>query len=148
MKHKVCSKCGVKQKFSEFLWQRRDRINMTNSSYCRTCRKKQLREYHKKYWKLNSESIKARVKKWRERTPHKYAESSDKYNKKYPERHAANRYIRYEIIRGRLKKKPCKKCGETHRVQAHHEDYSKPADIVWLCPKHHRARHRELAKAK
>ena len=37
---------------------------------------------------------------------------------------------------GRIFKKPCKVCGDLN-VEAHHEDYSKPLDVVWLCHKHH-----------
>ena len=41
---------------------------------------------------------------------------------------------------GRIEKSPCAVCDETY-VQAHHEDYSKPLDVVWLCRKHHLAIH-------
>ncbi len=33
--------------------------------------------------------------------------------------------------------KICSDCGET-KVEAHHEDYSKPLDVEWLCKKHHK----------
>jgi hypothetical protein len=36
---------------------------------------------------------------------------------------------------------PCAICQNTHDIQAHHKDYSKPLDVVWLCFKHHRAIH-------
>ena len=35
-----------------------------------------------------------------------------------------------------------KRLGVAH---AHHEDYSKPYDVVWLCPPCHRNLHNELA---
>lgn len=39
---------------------------------------------------------------------------------------------------GRLFKEPCALCG-TGQVHAHHRDYSKPLEVVWLCAKcHHR----------
>lgn len=34
-------------------------------------------------------------------------------------------------------------CGQTP-THAHHEDYSKPLDVVWLCVACHGRRHREL----
>jgi len=48
---------------------------------------------------------------------------------------------------GKLTRQPCQVCGEM-RVQAHHEDYSKPLDVMWLCTKHHAERHVELNKIK
>lgn len=45
--------------------------------------------------------------------------------------------------RGIIKKKSCQKCG-TVKTYAHHEDYGKPLEIMWLCQKCHIARHKEL----
>jgi hypothetical protein len=44
---------------------------------------------------------------------------------------------------GRLTPQPCERCGreDTH---GHHEDYSKPLDVNWLCPPCHGERHREI----
>jgi hypothetical protein len=43
---------------------------------------------------------------------------------------------------------PCCVCGRehsrTHRVHAHHEDYTKPFEVVFLCHRCHVARHVEL----
>ena len=47
------------------------------------------------------------------------------------------------IALGKLKKLPCVVCGNPI-VHAHHEDYSKPFEITWLCSKHHGKRHSEL----
>lgn len=44
---------------------------------------------------------------------------------------------------GKLIKKHCEVCSAI-RVEAHHEDYSKPLDVVWLCKKHHTDRHIHL----
>lgn len=46
------------------------------------------------------------------------------------------------LKRGIIKKESCF-CGNA-KSQAHHEDYSKPLEIVWLCSKHHSERHRVL----
>jgi ribosomal protein S27AE len=46
----------------------------------------------------------------------------------------------YEIKMGRLIRKPCEVCGQL-KVEAHHDDYSKPFDVRWLCGQHHRDHH-------
>ena len=46
-----------------------------------------------------------------------------------------------------LKKYPCRDCGAL-KVEAHHEDYSKPLEIIWLCKRCHARLHlkqKELA---
>jgi hypothetical protein len=45
------------------------------------------------------------------------------------------------IYSGKLIRKPCEKCGDP-KVEAHHEDYYKPLEIVWLCQKHHIEHHK------
>ena len=44
--------------------------------------------------------------------------------------------------RGILKKEVCQVCGESN-AQAHHDDYSRPLEVRWLCAKHHSAFHRD-----
>lgn len=46
-------------------------------------------------------------------------------------------YIKY----GRLIKGPCEVCGTTENVEAHHDDYTKPMDVRWLCRFHHCEHH-------
>lgn len=43
---------------------------------------------------------------------------------------------------GKVKKLPCRDCNELN-VEAHHPDYSKPMEVIWLCKKHHGEIHRE-----
>ena len=44
---------------------------------------------------------------------------------------------------GKLVRRPCEVCGDV-RVQAHHDDYTKPLDVRWLCPKHHHEVHGQV----
>lgn len=43
-----------------------------------------------------------------------------------------------------LAPQPCVKCGA--RAHGHHENYDKPLEVVWLCPQHHKDRHKEMKK--
>lgn len=43
---------------------------------------------------------------------------------------------------GILKQMPCEICGNL-KTDAHHDDYTKPLEVKWLCRKHHAEHHRE-----
>lgn len=60
---------------------------------------------------------------------------------KYPEKHSARLLVAKAIKDGVLIKKSCEKCGEIYDVHAHHQDYSKPLEVIWLCGKHHNEEH-------
>lgn len=72
------------------------------------------------------------------------AKSDTKNHIKFPEKRRARRIIEWEIKKGTLVKQPCKKCGAVGRIHAHHEDYCKPLEVIWLCRKHHIERHKEM----
>lgn len=35
----------------------------------------------------------------------------------------------------------CPGCGEVSQIDAHHEDYSQPLQVTWICPRCHHAHH-------
>ena len=53
----------------------------------------------------------------------------------------AHKQVEVAIANGSLVRMPCEKCGST-KVDAHHDDYSKPLDVRWLCRAHHLEHHR------
>jgi ribosomal protein S27AE len=58
---------------------------------------------------------------------------------RYPQKYLAWRTVSNSLRSGKLIKPDiCSKCGSGKKIQAHHEDYSKPLDIIWLCFKCHR----------
>lgn len=67
-------------------------------------------------------------------------EKSRRFKAKYPEKAFAHALMREAIRKGTLVRQPCEKCGNT-TVDGHHDDYSKPLDVRWLCRKHHTAHH-------
>jgi hypothetical protein len=44
----------------------------------------------------------------------------------------------------KLDRKPCEFCGNP-KSDGHHDDYTKPTEIRWLCRKHHMEHHRKYA---
>ena len=58
----------------------------------------------------------------------------------YPERVKARDIVKSALRSGKIKQEKCEVCGDQNS-HAHHDDYSKPLEIRWLCPKHHRQRH-------
>lgn len=71
--------------------------------------------------------------------------SLNNYWKKYPLARQAHSAVRNAIRRGHLKKHPCEVCGSDVRIEAHHDDYTRPLDVRWLCNLHHRAVHGKYA---
>lgn len=59
-----------------------------------------------------------------------------------PKQRARN-LVHFRIKRGKMTRLPCEICGAA-KTQAHHEDYSKPSDVRWLCPSHHAMLHHGL----
>jgi hypothetical protein len=58
-----------------------------------------------------------------------------------PEKYAAQRLLFNALRRGLIVREPCEICGALE-VEAHHEDYSKPLQVRFLCRRHHREYHR------
>lgn len=56
-----------------------------------------------------------------------------------PEKRAAHIAVNAAIRAGLMVRSPCEVCGS--KAQAHHEDYSRPLEVSWLCQKHHAEHH-------
>jgi len=51
-------------------------------------------------------------------------------------------YANVAFKRGKLIKQPCVKCGDENS-EMHHEDYTKPLEVIWLCRKDHLGLHQK-----
>lgn len=63
------------------------------------------------------------------------------FQSRYPQKAKAHQIVHKAIRSGKLVRQPCEVCGTTARIHAHHEDYSKPLEVRWLCGFHHRELH-------
>jgi hypothetical protein len=90
------------------------------------------------------EFVYERTKRWQQTHQARHYTNTKRYVEKYPERQAARAKVKDALRSGKLIKHPCKVCG-TERVHAHHPDWTKPLDVVWLCPPHHKQAHKPNA---
>lgn len=58
----------------------------------------------------------------------------------YPKKYVARYTVANALQDGRLTRGVCEVCSDP-RTEAHHDDYSKPLDVRWLCKKHHEEHH-------
>ena len=56
------------------------------------------------------------------------------------ERHLARWTVNHAIASGKIIRGSCEICGDD-KTEAHHDDYSKPLEVRWLCKKHHQMFH-------
>ena len=80
----------------------------------------------------------------------KHGLSKPEYNKNPKEVKAklkAGVILRNAVLMGDiLRPSVCSSCKLPSRIEAHHPDYSKPLDVIWLCGKCHRLEHLLMEK--
>lgn len=104
-------------------------------------------EFRKHIWR--AEMISLNQDRYGENNPNwKGGISKDNYHYKklqmvrYPERVEARDLVNRAVREGKLKRANCSVC-DAANAHAHHEDYSKPFEIIWLCRRCHRKLHED-----
>lgn len=141
-----CRGCGGEFEISDSALKKRNYI-------CKPCRKVETRKGN-----LRKKSEGKKVSG--SRMPLSYHREYDKEYRKRPDvkkrrldgfykrlqgdeerwKYEARKETRNAIRRGDIIKQPCEVCGNT-KVDAHHDDYSKPLEVRFLCRKHHSEHH-------
>lgn len=145
MSLKKCTRCGIEKEEIEF--QKRSASKDGLTSACRDC----LRNYDKSRAML-PHRVSARrnyMATERGRESHRKAsrkyyitsndvarESARKWVEENPKKRRVHGIVSYALRIGHLKKMPCVVCGDG-KSHAHHCDYDKPLDVMWLCALHH-----------
>ena len=134
---KVCFKCG-KTKVKSLFYKHKGMADGVLGK-CKTCTKADVsKRYHdpknrKKIQTYERERFKDPKRK------KKLLEYQRNRRHKNRGKNMARVKVYKAIMKGHIKKESCMVCGRS--AQAHHKDYRKPLDIVWLCFKHHREIH-------
>lgn len=95
---------------------------------CRPCIRARKRKY-------NERSVDY-VREWIAAKPGKRTEYLKRWREKFPEKARAHGQFRRALRHGVISRKPCEVCGD-QKVHGHHEDYSRPLDVIWLCVRCH-----------
>jgi len=95
--------------------------------------KEEYRKWYSNYRKKNNEKLKIYnrqyIKKWR--------------SKNGTEKDKVRKLLYHEIANNKIVRGLCEVCGNQN-AEGHHFDYSKPLEVIWLCPVHHKDMHRKL----
>lgn len=91
------------------------------------------REYHRTYEKAYRQQPEVRDR-LRERARARRNDPAERH------KHIARWKVNRAIASGQMVKHPCVVCG-LMPAQAHHQDYSRPLDVTWLCATHHAEEH-------
>ena len=114
-------------------------------------------ERDRRYYRENAERVRRAVRAYREANLELVQERDRKRERRDTPyvKALARRLVRDAVASGQLAPEPCEKCGldldekrfadGRRRVQAHHDDYSKPLDVRWLCTACHGVEHRRVA---
>lgn len=133
MKTKICAKCKQEKSIDEFNNNVRTKCKFGKHYYCKPCKsiasKKEYSKHKEKYiercnnWR-KTEVGKASLKKT-------YA----KAKAVYPEKYKARTLLNNAITNGRITRETkCQICSqEGVKIYGHHEDYSKPLEVKWVC---------------
>jgi hypothetical protein len=116
----TCTKCCIEKDIFDFPISK---VN-TRGHYtvCKSCKS----NYQKQYQKSQA-GKKVQVK-------------ADQARKdKFAHKRSARSKTFTAIKNGTIKVLPCLICGD--KAEAHHHDYSRPLDVMWLCKSHHRETH-------
>lgn len=110
-----------------------DEKECPTSGYCNTCKSDRAAELRAERKRLNpnfatEEKAKREQRKLKDRM--------------YTFKVQAHRYVAKAIRLGVLKEQPCEICGNFD-VDAHHDDYTKPLEVRWLCRSCHRKHHEQ-----
>lgn len=137
---KECFKCKTIKPLTEFYKHKMMADGHLNK--CKECNKNDSTKHRNQ----NLEKIRAYDRNRSKTNPIRRkiaAQISKAWRDEDSRRGRAHRMVSYAIKKGTLLRCPCVRCG-AEKTYAHHEDYDKPLDVVWLCQPCHKQRHKEI----
>ena len=143
---KRCSICKVEKELNEF---NKDKSRKDGLMYkCKLCEKQYYllnREKIKQYYQLNREEKNQYQKEYNHMNREKINQYQNQYKKRSPEKQKARVKLNDAVRTGKIHKPLyCSSCEGDKHLEAHHTDYTKPLEVLWLCRTCHVDLHRGL----
>ena len=136
---KACFKCGMIQPLDQFY--KHPRMADGHLNKCKTCTKTDV---HERRHGAGRDTVLA-YDRLRASQPHRRENAKrviGRWAKEHPKRKLAQAKLSYAVNTGRIIPwATCSIPGCDHKPEAHHPDYSRPLDVVWLCSAHHKQAH-------
>jgi len=139
--NRICRECGFEFDISLFPTSKNRLGKKYHRNTCKFCFQKQVTKCNKKNFEQRKNSnLEGFRKEERGR--------SRKWRANHKAEHYAHTLLKRAIEKGEIKKPCiCSKCGKQGiKINGHHEDYSKPYEVVWLCDVCHKKRHVDIRK--
>lgn len=136
---KKCFKCETVKPLNEFY--KHSRMADGHVNKCKECNKNDSTSNRNK----NLEKVRA-YDRARSKEPERVkanVEINRAWRAEDARRVRAHNAVARAIRAGELVRQPCCRCADAKSV-AHHEDYDKPLEVMWLCQPCHKQRHKEL----
>jgi len=130
---KTCFKCKTKKPLSEFY--KHGRMADGHLGKCKDCTKKDVTKNY-----FDKHEHYAEYERERFQRPERKADIliyQRDMRLREPEKYQARMIAGNAVRDGKLKKQVCKIKDCDCMGQMHHEDYSKPLEVTWLCREHH-----------
>lgn len=136
---KICPSCTLYKDYE--LYPKSKHENDGYLVYCKECANAKNRDYYRR----NKDKVSKKVYEYKhtEKGKRVMNESAKKWKESNPKKYLSHLAVKQGLKYGFIEKKDCEVCGDPE-VHAHHDDYDKPWDVVWLCPQHHKDHHAKL----
>lgn len=136
---KTCFRCGAAKPLADFYTHPKMKDGRLNK--CKECTKKDVSSNYTK----NIDHYVA-YEKQRFKSPERKKNIRIYVSARSPIKRKANNKTTNAIRSGKLIRLPCEICGY-EKSEAHHDDYTKPLDVRWLCRKHHLEHHGKVLRS-
>jgi len=139
IRSKNCFKCNTVKPLEDFY--KHSKMLDGHVNKCKECNKNDVTANRNK----NIESVRA-YDKARSKEPERIKAATEinrAWRAEDLRRQVAHSRVARAVRNGGLVRQPCCRCGEAKTV-AHHEDYDKPLEVIWLCQPCHKQRHKEM----